>query len=72
MMCMGGMGHAFSICSHSCGEVSLGTFGVAAPMTRMSCNSLCLLCCISRHSAFRGKSVTLFVDHGPCPASCLH
>ena len=38
MMCMGGIGHALSICLDSC-----GTFGLAS---LMSCISPCVFCCI--------------------------
>ena len=56
MMCMGGTGHALSICLDSCGMgVGLGTSGVAA---LMSCTSGCVFCCVSRNFGLGGKSVT--------------
>ena len=50
------------LCLDSCGlGVSLVTSGPAA---LMSCTSPCVFCCISHHFAFRGRSVTLLMDHG--------
>ena len=57
-----GIEHALSICLDNCGVgVWLGTSSAAA---LMSCTPLCMFCCISRNSAFRGRSITLLMDHG--------